>query len=830
MLLFPRPKQTRKRQILFSAVAACCLNGFDASLLDASDEAASIATNSATASEQTELTLRPARPFDASDIEGTKSPKAETAALPFRKPVIAASTKPAKTETTRGVKVPAKTVSNRAPAATPSARPVPVTRGWVARNAVNLDQPLRDPGHQALPIMAATQPADQTVPDYAKPASTTTVKPAQNGERQGANRPDTDHLDTHRPDTHRQAVAPPTSAPTAVQRPSTAQAAVAEPKTTNDSVAQRPKVRPTLVLPKHRQPMKSPAAAPKSSAAPEISADETASAAAGETSAPKPRASQLPTTVSAKADGKKQADVKTQADRKTLDANGLDGGVSEKEMPAKKSEASTAESRAERIIDRLLPLEGTATGSIMIPKKSPVKISTETADPPHDLNLQPPAKVDSASQPQETAGNRIASSKPEKVVIRKLRIGTDGSESDMRSGKTTLQREVIERDIDGTAKSYSGDLAPAPQSSRNQLDAQPTSELGTAQSVPPIELDYAGQPKTQREVSHPIRRLQPGMAHVLNYFYQRPEIADGRSNWGMLHSIMVYGIDTRVRVGRRDYSAIAWIAGNNICRGQRLAESTPNGIRIKSGVGLQGHQAQMLAVFSLCGVPLEYPIYADGQQYSLHDVMRAEMRACKSGEELTFTLIALSHYLDSDETWTADDGETWSVERLIREELSQPIVGAACGGTHRLMGFTHALRNRRMEGKPITGQWARAEAFTNDFIQYAYQLQNRDGSMSTNWFEGREDNGNVDRKIQTTGHIVEWLLTVTPDSQLEDPRLVRAVRYLLSAMYNDLDHDWSIGPKGHALRSLAMYHQRLFGTNAWQSAAVANRGRNSSAR
>ena len=94
--------------------------------------------------------------------------------------------------------------------------------------------------------------------------------------------------------------------------------------------------------------------------------------------------------------------------------------------------------------------------------------------------------------------------------------------------------------------------------------------------------------------------------------------------------------------------------------------------------------------------------------------------------------------------------------------------------------------------------------------------------MSTNWFEGRGDNGNLDRKIQTTGHMVELLLTVTPDSQLQDPRLFNAVRFLAVSMYNDLGHEWKIGPKGHALRSMMMYHDRIFKSGpAWQDRTMA---------
>ncbi len=315
------------------------------------------------------------------------------------------------------------------------------------------------------------------------------------------------------------------------------------------------------------------------------------------------------------------------------------------------------------------------------------------------------------------------------------------------------------------------------------------------------------------------------MQQCLRYYYNRPEIANERSNWGMMHAIMVYGIDTKVIVEQKRYSAIAWIAGNNACRGQKLLTQIDGKIAATNGVGLQGHQGQLLAVLSMAGVPSDYALYGGDRKYSVNDLVDAEMLACKTGEELTFTLIGLSHYVDTDSEWRNADGEIWNFEKLIREELSQPIVGAACGGSHRLMGFAHALRARRAEQLPITGQWKRAEEYAKSFEQYTYRLQNRDGSMSTDWFEGREDNGNLERKIQTTGHMVEWLLTVTPDSELQNPRLVNAIGFLLKSMYEERGKDWEIGPKGHALRSLAMYYERVYQSGpAWQTHSVARHG------
>ncbi len=332
-------------------------------------------------------------------------------------------------------------------------------------------------------------------------------------------------------------------------------------------------------------------------------------------------------------------------------------------------------------------------------------------------------------------------------------------------------------------------------------------------------------------ISASAARLRSAVERTLNHYWSKPEDAAERTHWGMFHNIMVYDKDTQIIVNKKRYNAVAWMAGNNACRNQLLFEEDSRGINVTTGVGVQGHQGQMLAVFGLIDVPASYPLYVGRNKYSVADVIRREMADCQSGNELTFTLIGLSHYIDTDSTWVAADGQDWNFERLIQEELAQPIVGSACGGTHRLMGFAHALRRRRAEGKPITGQWERADRYIDDFVTYTWQLQNRDGSMSTAWFEKVDDNGNMDRKVQTTGHIVEFLLTALPDDQLQSPQMLRSIDFLVTTLYAERGHDWQVGPKGHALRALAMYERRVFGrADPWRPVAVARRSASSAAR
>ena len=130
---------------------------------------------------------------------------------------------------------------------------------------------------------------------------------------------------------------------------------------------------------------------------------------------------------------------------------------------------------------------------------------------------------------------------------------------------------------------------------------------------------------------------------------------------------------------------------------------------------------------------------------------------------VNLNFIAFSHYLDSDETWKNAKGEEWSIPRLIREEIQAPINGAPCGGTHRLMGLSYAVRERQRQEAPVDGEFSRAATYVDDFHRYTFRLQNRDGSFSTEWFKRAAAKDDLDRRLQTSGHILEWLASSVPD-------------------------------------------------------------------
>lgn len=378
-----------------------------------------------------------------------------------------------------------------------------------------------------------------------------------------------------------------------------------------------------------------------------------------------------------------------------------------------------------------------------------------------------------------------------------------------------------------------GEIPDAPRVAKR--DARPQSKPtnpDTDKRPENLSPDEAATSESEKpELSPQMQALRAQVRDCLSHYYFRNENVANRSPWGIMHTFVPYGVDSQVIVNGKRMNAAAWLCYNGVCRGQQLLFVKNGKLQARIGVGVQGHPGQFLAMLAQSRVPKNYPLRVDGVDFTVADLVDYEKRTCKAGTELTFKLIALSVYLKSDETWQNEQGEPWSIPRLIQEELKQPIVGAACGGTHRLTGFSYAVHMREQRGEPIEGQWMRAERFLQAYRQYVFRLQNPDGSFSTDWFKGRADTGVTSRRLETTGHMTEWLVHTLSDEQLEDPRVVRAVSYLSNMLLENRTEKWSIGPLGHGLHALALYDERVFGgTPGKRAAELAEHARTSKLR
>jgi hypothetical protein len=340
----------------------------------------------------------------------------------------------------------------------------------------------------------------------------------------------------------------------------------------------------------------------------------------------------------------------------------------------------------------------------------------------------------------------------------------------------------------------------------------PTLSAGSGQSNPNGSGDLASHlpPAGIQHYHQNPADLLALLEKSVEFQRQFPDTAQNRSPWGVMHTTLAWGSAGEVWIDDQPYNAIDALCHNQRLKGVQLLSVRGGLPHPLEGPGLQGHPGQLLAILAQNQVPLDYPIRIGDQSFTVADLVKYEQQTCRSNLELTFKLLGLSHYLPVDATWTAEDGGAWSVERLLRLELRQPINGRqTCGGTHRLMAIHLAVAKRRADVGELDQTWSVAATYIDDYHAYAMSLFNPDGSFSTEWLERRAALVNPQRRVQTTGHVLEWLAVSLPDDQLQDERLMGSFAYLSALLMVNIGESWAVGPRAHALRAMRIYRDRL---------------------
>ena len=86
------------------------------------------------------------------------------------------------------------------------------------------------------------------------------------------------------------------------------------------------------------------------------------------------------------------------------------------------------------------------------------------------------------------------------------------------------------------------------------------------------------------------------------------------------------------------------------------------------------------------GVQGDYPVRVGQTVRNVADIVEGEKLACRSGNDLSLALVGLSYYVEEPE-WKNDLGETWSIDRILSEEMAQPVVTAPEGGFEPPLGL-----------------------------------------------------------------------------------------------------------------------------------------------
>lgn len=499
------------------------------------------------------------------------------------------------------------------------------------------------------------------------------------------------------------------------------------------------------------------------------------------------------------------------------------GAVNRKAVGAVKQSAKSSRVQLQRNANSQAdkqPIPGRQAARDFLPQSWwPVESRLAGAEPiAPPISIQPPARSQPANPVAQQGHPRLQH--PREIIAGSNPAGQpflDDSEG---------RADPIGRTLSGaTPHEPAGaeEATPEDPPSHDIAEVDPSESIEQAIQPEEDQSETMEEESDESDTTKPARELQPltpeqitlrnKIRHVRAIYRQKLLNTRDHGNWETMHAIVAYGVDAEIRVGSpygRKANAIGWICWNGQCARERMFLPRGEGFQPRNGPGLQGHDGQLLAILAQARVKDSYPMRIGGRDFTIADLVRYEQATCEPNTELTFKLIGLNRYLDPDASWTDRRGRDWSLEKLVEEELKQPIVGAACGGTHRLFGLTYAYQRREALGLPVTGHFQRAKIFIDDYQKYAWRLQNSDGSFSSNWFAGRGDNRDIDRKVQTSGHISEWLAFSLPAEELETHRMQRAVSFIADSLGSQQSRDWRIGPLGHALNALRIYDDRVF--------------------
>lgn len=286
--------------------------------------------------------------------------------------------------------------------------------------------------------------------------------------------------------------------------------------------------------------------------------------------------------------------------------------------------------------------------------------------------------------------------------------------------------------------------------------------------------------------------------------------------WQIMHGLLALRRDFVIRSNGKPISGLNWVSEGPTFRDEFWFEKTKHGGRAHPysvPYAFEGHCNQFLAILSMSGLPLEHQFHTADGPITMRDMLRHAQQTVRTEnpkEELTWTLWALSRYLPPDAQWKNEKGELWSIEKLVELETEKSLqVPLPCGGTHNLFALAHARNVYLRTGKPLRGVWLKSENKLRKYIQTARIQQNANGTLSSNFFRGKEYKKDFDKRMASAGHILEFLMIALPQEELSEPWVRRAIEATCRDLMDNRHEYVSCSPLYHTVNALSIYIDRV---------------------
>lgn len=465
-------------------------------------------------------------------------------------------------------------------------------------------------------------------------------------------------------------------------------------------------------------------------------------------------------------------------------------------------------------------------------------------DPSPSTESDRPTAVSPDVVPEDvSASATVTESKPEpKPASEALTPEPEGSLPNTTAvpptGESSVPKPQTPMDIDSQFETpIEVNPQPANTSPRSLFSGPSTTKVQT----PPNESVAPPQPEPAPVVEPPMDPLLKLATEAVEVSSRRYLTADMHTPWQVIHGLLAYRQDFQLKVKDSDkkINALEWAGSGVTFRGESLFQRTPFGGRAHPFIQaywFEGHPTQFMAYLTMCRLPTTHEFKtAAGEIVTVQDIINnAKMEVTRAADvEMTWTLWALAHYLEPTAQWVNKNGEHWSMEELLRVELRNTIYDAPCGGTHSLFACAYARNAHLQSRQPLRGVWLEADQKIQRFIAEARALQNSDGSFSIHFFKGRGHSNDFNTRINSSGHMIEWLMVALPQSRLSEPWIQNGIRRLAQDLIDNRHMNAECGPLYHAVDGLQIYRERMqiaarmaqrtttSGANGWKAAPSA---------
>lgn len=306
--------------------------------------------------------------------------------------------------------------------------------------------------------------------------------------------------------------------------------------------------------------------------------------------------------------------------------------------------------------------------------------------------------------------------------------------------------------------------------------------------------------------------LRDKLDRVIDLTRRRQMSPQVNNAWQIVHGMLAYGYDLEINDNGKLKPALKWLLEDGELRGWAFApgEKGLKDVEEPGSKSGEGHDDQWLGYLAQCGVLPDTPITVRGQSFKVQDIINQAQWDVRDGMEATWTLMAFSAYLPSDARWQARDGSEWSIERLVEMECRQDLNTSTCGGTHRMYGIAAAVNRHLDEGGELTGVWKTADDKIRQAIKAAREFQQPDGGFSINYFQRSSTSPDLGLRINTTGHVLEFLTLALTEEELRQPWVERAAAYLSDLLEQTTELPIECGGLYHAAHGLMLYRLRRF--------------------